>query len=212
MAFTFNGSTQYLSVNSSPIGNSPAAMSMACWVNAAAQSRGIFLALGNSATATPFFSFESVTGGVFNATYRDDSGAIIAYGPTAVIFDSTWHHVCVTISGANIQIFFDGALNTTSAAIPTGAITLNRLAVGALLRTSAALHFNGAVAEAALWSSVLSASEVESLAKGFTPEQVAPQSLVFYAPLVREAIDTKGSLAITNNNSATVSAHPRVYA
>jgi hypothetical protein len=40
---------------------------------------------------------------------------------------------------------------------------------------------------------------------------VRPQSLVFYAPLVRDLQDVRGGLTITNNNGATVAAHPRVY-
>jgi hypothetical protein len=45
-----------------------------------------------------------------------------------------------------------------------------------------------------------------------TCDKVRPQSLVFYAPLVRDLIDYKGGLTITNNNTATVANHPRVYA
>jgi hypothetical protein len=45
-----------------------------------------------------------------------------------------------------------------------------------------------------------------------TCDKVRPQNLVFYAPLVRDLIDAKGGLTITNNNGATVANHPRVYA
>jgi hypothetical protein len=44
-----------------------------------------------------------------------------------------------------------------------------------------------------------------------TCDKIRPQSLVFYAPLVRNLVDTKGGLTITNNNSATVADHPRIY-
>ena len=40
---------------------------------------------------------------------------------------------------------------------------------------------------------------------------VRPHALRFYAPLIRDLIDIRGGLAITNNNSATVATHPRVY-
>ena len=68
------------------------------------------------------------------------------------------------------------------------------------------------MAEIGIWSAALSAAEIASLAKGMTCDKVRPQSLVFYAPLVRDLIDQKGGLTITNNNGATVAAHPRVYA
>ena len=40
---------------------------------------------------------------------------------------------------------------------------------------------------------------------------IRPQSLVFYAPLIRNLIDAKGGRTITNNNGATVAVHPRIY-
>ena len=68
------------------------------------------------------------------------------------------------------------------------------------------------MAEVGIWNAALTAAEVASLAKGMTCDKVRPQSLVFYAPLVRDLIDQKGGLIITNNNTATVAVHPRVYA
>ena len=70
----------------------------------------------------------------------------------------------------------------------------------------------GAIAEVGIWNAALTAAEVASLAKGMPCDKIRPQSLVFYAPLVRDLIDQKGGLAITNNGGATVANHPRVYA
>ena len=67
------------------------------------------------------------------------------------------------------------------------------------------------IAECGIWNAALTAAEIASLAKGMTPDKIRPQSLVFYAPLVRNLQDVKGGLAITNNNAATVAAHPRIY-
>jgi len=69
----------------------------------------------------------------------------------------------------------------------------------------------GQIAEVGIWNAALTAAEIASLANGMTCEKIRPQSLVFYAPLVRDLIDQKGGLAITNNNAATVSNHPRIY-
>ena len=73
-------------------------------------------------------------------------------------------------------------------------------------------YMNGQIAEVGIWNAALTAAEVASLAKGMTCDKVRPQNLVFYAPLVRNLVDVKGGLTITNNNTATVAAHPRVYA
>jgi hypothetical protein len=70
---------------------------------------------------------------------------------------------------------------------------------------------NGEVAGMAVWNAALTTQELDSLAKGFKPTRIRPQSLVFYAPLIRDLQDTRGGLALTNNNAATVAVHPRVY-
>jgi len=71
---------------------------------------------------------------------------------------------------------------------------------------------DGLIAEVGIWNAALTADEIASLAAGMTCDKVRPQSLVFYAPLVRDLVDVKGGLTITNNNTATVANHPRVYA
>ena len=71
--------------------------------------------------------------------------------------------------------------------------------------------FDGEVAETAVYNAALSAAEIASLAKGMTCDKIRPQSLVFYAPLVRDLNDHKGGLAITNINGSTVANHPRIY-
>jgi hypothetical protein len=70
----------------------------------------------------------------------------------------------------------------------------------------------GQIAEVGIWNVALTAAEIASLAKGMTCDKIRPQSLVYYAPLVRNLIDQKGDLTITNNNGATVANHTRVYA
>jgi hypothetical protein len=67
-------------------------------------------------------------------------------------------------------------------------------------------------AEVGIWNAALTAAEIASLADGFTCDKVRPQSLVAYFPLIRDLQDLRGGLTITNNNSATVANHPRVYA
>ncbi len=70
----------------------------------------------------------------------------------------------------------------------------------------------GQIAEVGIWNVALTDAEIASLADGMTCDKVRPQSLVFYAPLVRDLQDVRGGLTITNNNTATVANHPRVYA
>jgi len=56
----------------------------------------------------------------------------------------------------------------------------------------------------------LTGSEIASLAKGISPRRIRPGSLRFYAPLVREAIDIVGGVALTVNG-AVAADHPRIF-
>jgi hypothetical protein len=219
MAYTFNGSTQYSSNDSSPLGNRPAAYTMACWVNGPSQNSKLFFCLGNSTTNNPVICVGS--GGVSGTTNGSQArffarsnntfgtGEINLGGGTA--FDSTWHHIAITWDDSTGRLYVDGTQVASGGSMGTPQ-DLNRVSVGALLRASALAHFNGSMAECGAWNATATAAEIASLAKGMTCDKVRPQSLVFYAPLVRDLIDAKGGLTITNNNSATVANHPRVYA
>ena len=89
---------------------------------------------------------------------------------------------------------------------------MDRLGVGAFVRGNVSGFYNGQAAEVGIWNVALTDAEIASLADGMTCDKVRPQSLVFYAPLIRDLQDVRGGLTITNNNGATVANHPRVYA
>jgi hypothetical protein len=143
----------------------------------------------------------------------DDGGGGGVATTTSGYTANTWHHACgVFTSSTSRAAYLDGANSGTNATNITPSI-LNTTTVGSRFTSSTnGIFFNGLIAEVGIWNAALTAAEVASLADGMTCDKVRPQSLVFYAPLVRDLIDAKGGLTITNNNSATVANHPRVYA
>jgi hypothetical protein len=66
------------------------------------------------------------------------------------------------------------------------------------------------IAEVSIWTAVLTAEERASLVKGFKPFRVRPQSLVLYAPALRDAIELMQGRSISANTRNPVD-HPRVY-
>jgi hypothetical protein len=140
------------------------------------------------------------------------AGGQFATGATVVGTD--WRHTAgVFTPSTKLETFLDGAsdgVNTTSihSSIYSGSAPLW---IGLITNLSDIFSFDGLIAEAAVYSTNLTADEIKSLAAGVTCDKVRPQSLVFYAPLIRDLQDVRGGLAITNNNSATVADHPRVY-
>ena len=207
MAYEFNGTNQFLEVGSAVV-NRPC--TMAAWAY-----------LDNLTTTKDIVSVSSKTVlavlrlNVINAQYRiADQGNVNAVANGGTVTANVWNHYAgVFASGASRTPYTNGvagAENTTSVA----AITPTFTNIGAFYAgTATAIQFmDGLIAEVGIWNAALTANEIASLAKGMTCDKVRPQSLVFYAPLVRNLQDVKGGLTITNNNTATVANHPRVYA
>jgi hypothetical protein len=122
---------------------------------------------------------------------------------------NTWQHAAgVFTSSTSRAAFVNGGskgTNTTSVT-PTSLVST---ALG-MFNAAGSDSMLGALAEVGIWNVALTDDEVASLAKGFSPDQIRPQSLIAYLPLVRTAQDIKGN-AWTTAGTLTVADHPRVY-
>jgi hypothetical protein len=219
MAYSFDGTSQYLSVTTAPASSLP--LTLACWFRVPqAQSTvtRVLINLGHSQDAagsgTGFLRINIPPNGtsVSAVTTRTGILATSTVSASGVVQANTWIHVAaVFLSSTSRTIYATGSAavtNTASVISPT----VNNLAISAALSTSAAGYTAGDIAEVGVWQAALDSSEVRSLSQTVSPSLVRPQSLAFYAPLIRDLVDLRGGLAITNNNGATVADHPRVYA
>lgn len=121
-----------------------------------------------------------------------------------------WYHAAGQfLSGRSSRTaYFQGVAGTTDTTFVGLAGPLNMLYVG---RSPGTFH-DGKLAAWALYEAQLTADEMISLARGFSPRRVRPQSLRKYMPLVREPIawvNTSG-VAPSVSGTSTVS-HPRSY-
>lgn len=206
MAYQFNGSNQYLTVTSAPAVAVP--LTIAAWFrkNGTSAVNGIFLtATAGSANYFGFYFGSS-------STVRGDVGAggnIADFAASGPYSTNTWGHACLVGASATSRTIYrnggNSATNTTSLT-PTGITQLQ------IAHYRGGVTFDGQFAEVGVWNAALTAEEVASLAKGMTCDKVRPQSLVFYAPLIRDLQDMRGGLTITNNNGPTVADNPRIYA
>jgi hypothetical protein len=208
MAYSLNGTNQRLSVASAPVSAAPWTINL--WFKTTNMSQVRCLLALNASFGNHYATI------YFRGDLSGDPIQILNGSPGQISVTSTtgctsgtWHNACyVESSSTSRTIYLDGgssATNTTSATY-TG---LDRLNIGAF---NALEPFSGEIAQVGIWNAALTADEITSLAKGMACDKVRPQSLVFYAPLIRDLIDAKGGLTITNNNTATVATHPRVYA
>jgi hypothetical protein len=211
MAYDFvPASSQHLTTASAPVSAYP--MTLAAWAMVD-DSNADRIVLAVNQSTTPFHRvtiFRSSANDVRAQSFGSNNAAATAVGPSL----GTWFHIAGVFASATSRICY---LNGTAGPTDTTTSTINTLdeiIVGGRRATggTVGLFWDGKVADAGVWNAALTADEIASLAKGMTCDKVRPQSLVFYAPLVRDLQDVRGGLTITNNNTATVANHPRVYA
>jgi hypothetical protein len=211
MAYQFTAaSSQHMSVASAPVTNVP--MTLACRANFSAAGSGNWVLMSVGQSGSP--SHRAVllrTSGTLNAQ-SVGTADVRATSPSILTTATDYHAAAVFESTTSRAIYINGAVEGSNAGTST-LNTLNDFLIGARRNNgTAGLFMDGTLAEVGIWNAALTDAEIASLAAGMTCDKVRPQSLVFYAPLVRDLVDVKGGLTITNNNGATVANHPRVYA
>jgi hypothetical protein len=210
MAFSFNGSSNYIRLGSAGITAYPVTLS-AWFKKTNTNTNGVVLNLVDGARGDTWFRLACTNAA---APFIDVNAPSGGYGSVYAVTSytaGTWHHICgVFASTTSRTVYLDGggsATQTTTSGTPS---TCNRTTAGVLDRATPADYFGGDIAECAVWSAALTEAEVISLAKGTGAPSVRPQSLVSYMPLIRELIEIRTG-AVPTNNSATVSSHCRVY-
>jgi len=189
-------------------------MTLACWFNRKTLGSGAQFLL--SVNATSLTSFNGIAGlgsgqPSLAAVSNAGSGAGIATASSSYSLNQ-WNHACgVFESSTSRKILLNGGSSVTNST-SRNVSGQNNISIGTRFAAGAQGAFaNALIAEAGIWNVALTDDEIASLAKGMTCNLVRPQSLVFYAPLIRELQDIKGGLTLTNNNTATVVDHTRVY-
>ena len=207
MAYDFNGTNQFLEVGSAVV-NRPCTMAVWAYLDKVILPRDLVSVSSKTALAVLRLN---VNGTQFRIA---DQGNVNAVANGGTVSANVWNHYAgVFVSGSSRTPYTNGvagAENTTTVA----AITPTFTNIGAFYAgTATAIQFmDGLIAEVGIWNAALTVAEIASLSKGMICDKIRPQSLVFYAPLVRDLNDQKGGLTIINTNGATVAAHPRVYA
>lgn len=213
-AFSAAGS-QYLSTTQSPVQSHP--LTIVCWVrtaNVVANPTQALVAAGRVNTNNRHSLQLVNNASAAQAVSRQDLNAgVAAQTANNVVAQGVWTHVAATFESPTLRQVWAGGVvggTNTTAATPSG--PFDYVAIGSRYNPTLGAYANGDIADVGIWNVVLTADEIAALARGVTCDQIRPQSLVFYAPLIRDLVDVRGGLTITNNNGVTVSDHTRVYA
>lgn len=217
MAYQFvRASSQYLQASSAPAQGTP--MTLAAWVQPSATNVAQ-VALCVSA-ANPSAGHRHVIGISGGGLWRAATRAVVAGAATTVnalgnsATANEWTHLAgVFPSLSSRSVYANGSVQATTTTTISSIDTFARTTVGADVDGAGiSAYFGGLIAEVGIWSVALTADEIVSLSKGVACDHVRPQSLVLYAPLVRTIADMARLLSLSNVGTATVAAHPRVYA
>lgn len=120
--------------------------------NANIATNGVSIGAGNSSDATPICAIQYNLSGTGNLTYQQRGSLQVhtTAAGLAAINDGLPHvAMAVSLSATDHRLYWDGRLVASSTANP-GAMALNTLAVGVLLRTGSASPFLGAIQWAGL--------------------------------------------------------------
>jgi len=130
-----------------------------------------------------------------------------------VIAASAWTHVAARYSLSGSRLTVSAYVNGVKGTDGSSAVTFSQGAFVAMQIASygGTAVFGGDIADAGAWNSALSDTEIVSLSQGISCRNIKPQSLTFYAPLIRNPNDIRNNRTLTLVNSPTVSNHPRIY-
>lgn len=214
MSFTFDGVDDNITTSSAPVTSQPLTISGWYWnLGSASPGTQVIASICTNAGVPRWSSF------IFNAATGDDNiqaQSVNSGGNNESLINpytipAGWNHICgVFTSDTSRQCFANGTsatLNTTSRSVSG----VNRLVIGARWNTTLGGYFNGRLAEIAVWNAALNTDEVNSLRRGITAAKIRPESLAFYAPMLRDAKDIVGGADLTITGATASPEHPRIY-
>ena len=127
-----------------------------------------FWSVGKASTDTPFFAFGVGQTGIrdFRMGRRDDAAAIISNTRADNIKVRDWQVVGMRFTGTECEMYVDGVTIFTGASgMNVGIMTVDQLAIGALLRTTVTDQFFGNMGEMAVYSSGLPGSAMSGISE-----------------------------------------------
>jgi hypothetical protein len=193
----FNGASSYINTGTTglPLGNSP--FSIFAWVyttNAAPYGTIYTYGTWSSGNVMSFY----VNGG--RLVVQDIAASTSSCGPT--ITTNMWHFVGYTYSPSSNTFYIDGSANTINCGLSPGFNTVSGPASIGATSIISTYYFTGSMADVQVYSTVLSASDVNSLyAEGIGGAPILSDGLVGWWPLNGNANDYSSN----NNNGQAFS-------
>lgn len=161
-AYDFNGTFQYIIVQSTPLTAVP--LTLSCWFYPKGTGTGSLISVVNSTNATDFFSVDaamSSAGTPLRARLGNSAGTSSATTNGAV--QTQWQMATAVFASNSSRFSYlnGGGKGTSSASrTPSG---VDQIGVGALLNSPIVQYFNGNIGDVCLWNRALNDDEVAEL-------------------------------------------------
>lgn len=162
----FTGSSGYATRTDSVLGNSPTLWTLFAIVNGPINQNSLaVVSLTRSTTLPPQISILTGNGSTDDARslVRNDANVVQYLGAGGAAFNNEWHSIAAVRTTTDFIIYVDGiAVDTTTAAL-SGAMTLDRTTIGALVRTTVSSNIDAYIQHVAIWSAALSSTEIADI-------------------------------------------------
>jgi hypothetical protein len=167
-------------VQVTPFNTSDTAGSITVWFkNLGAAIANLIWSISNNTALTTFIGLEyrGDDNKEFQIYVLNGGSGLNAITPNNTVTDTGWHHAAVTSDGSTVKVYIDGNLQTLS--IQTGSNTgqwlasisgINQWTVGALIRSSSNVYFQGNLDEYRYYNYALTATQVGYLAGGYNQD------------------------------------------
>jgi hypothetical protein len=201
MAYGFVAASGQVFTGNISVINRPLTMSV--WLRrTSALNQDRFVTQLNQSTDQQFHRIGTDLGNVYAQNSQADGFGNNRSVINATILN-TWVHAVGIFTTTRARVWLDGS---------QGTLTNTDRLVSTFDRWLIGNNMDGQIGDVGVWDVELNSGEIVALAKGFKPSRVRPQSLVYYAPLIREVQEVRTALTLTASASApTVATHHRVY-
>ena len=179
MSRLFNGSSDFIAMDSSHIYKTNVAFTISAWVKSSAGDQKVIYGEGLSSSTNGYFAFMA-RGTPPNTRLR---ALVVGSGGTTRLdlqstsfpFDSAWHHFLYTQDASfHGSLYVDGGTPDTATVTNDSAVNPNRTGIGCARRNVNSLFFPGTICEVATWTRQLSTKEIVSLASGLPASFFGP--------------------------------------
>ena len=217
-AYSFNGSSQYLSTTAAV--TSPAVFSISLWFNTTTGG-GKLIGFGSNQTggSTTYdrHLYMSASGQLYFGIYN---GSFVTINTSASYNDGNWHHVVVTegAAGVGTSLYVDGIMKASNTSlVPTATyagywrIGYDALSTSLYPTASSNPYFTGTLDDIAVYNRVLTNGEISYSNNlnqiGFTSSGCAGNTITLSAPAIAGATYswTDGTTTVTGRNATFAS-------